>query len=116
MTRSLYRSALRATRTALDPPLERNGRTVTEVVGTVTWTAMPGTRIGPGEFLEFPLSLGPLPTDTELLLLPATQAYDDGEVVAWNEPPAADGAEPEHPAPAVALAPAATEGGAGGRA
>ena len=45
----------------LNPPVERYGRTITEAVNTVTWTAEPGTRIGPGEFADFPLSLGPLP-------------------------------------------------------
>lgn len=92
----------------LNPPVERNGRTITETVRTVTWTADPGARIGPGEFLEFPLSLGPLPTDTDRLVLPAVQTYDDGEVVAWNEPPV-EGAEPQRPAPVVALVPAVEE-------
>ncbi|OZM82374.1 YcnI family protein [Pseudonocardia sp. MH-G8] len=87
----------------LDPPIERHGRTITEAVRTVTWTADPGVRIGPGEFAEFPLSLGPMPTDTDQVLLPAVQTYDDGEVVAWDQPPAADGSEPERPAPSVTL-------------
>lgn len=91
------------TTAALNPPIERAGRTVSEAVRTVTWTADPGTRIGPGEFAEFPLSLGPLPTDTDQIMLPAVQTYDDGEVVAWDQPPAADGSEPERPAPTVAL-------------
>lgn len=95
----------------LNPPIERNGRTITEAVRTVTWTADPGTRIGPGEFVEFPLSLGPLPTDTDQLVLPAVQTYDDGEVVAWDQP-RTDGAEPERPAPVVTLVPAAEEGAA----
>ena len=89
----------------LNPPVERNGRTITEAVSTVTWTADPGTRIGPGEFADFPLSLGPLP-EVDRLVLPAVQTYDDGEVVAWDQPPAADGSEPERPAPAVTLTPA----------
>jgi uncharacterized protein YcnI len=93
----------------LNPPIEREGRTITEAVRTVTWTANPGTRIGPGEFLEFPLSLGPLPTDTDLLVLPAVQTYDDGEVVAWDQPPT-DGPESERPAPVVKLVPAAEPG------
>jgi periplasmic copper chaperone A len=96
-------------KTPLNPPVEVNGRTLTEVVTSVTWTADPGTRIGPGEFAEFPLSLGPLPTGVDQLVLPAVQTYDDGEVVAWDQPPAADGSEPERPAPVVALTPASDE-------
>jgi periplasmic copper chaperone A len=93
------------TKAPLNPPIERNGRTITEAVDTVTWTADPGTRIAPGEFADFPLSLGPLPTDTDQLVLPAVQTYDNGEVVAWDQPPGADGSEPERPAPTVALTP-----------
>jgi periplasmic copper chaperone A len=88
----------------LTQPLEVHGRTITEAVRTVTWTAAPGTRIGPGEFVEFPLSLGPLPTDTDVLVIPAVQTYDDGEVVAWDQPPT-DGPESERPAPTVRLTP-----------
>jgi len=88
------------------PPLERNGRTYAESVSTITWTAQPGVRIDPGEFTEFPISLGPLPTDVDALALPATQTYDSGEVVAWDQPADPDGSEPERPAPTVALAPA----------
>lgn len=89
----------------VNPPVESHGRTITEAVRTVTWTADPGVRIGPGEFVDFPLSLGPLPTETDQLVLPAVQTYDDGEVVAWDQPPAADGSEPERPAPSVTLTP-----------
>ena len=56
------------TKVPLNPPVERNGRTFTEAVSTVTWTADPGTRIGPGEFADFPLSLGPLPEVDQLVL------------------------------------------------
>jgi periplasmic copper chaperone A len=91
------------TKTALNPPVQVDGRSVAEAVSTVTWRADPGTRIGPGEFVDFPLSLGPLPTGVDRLVLPAVQTYDDGEVVAWDEPPTADGSEPEHPAPVITL-------------
>ena len=98
------------TKIPLNPPVERNGRTLTEAISTVTWTADPGTRIGPGEFADFPLSLGPLP-EVDRLVLPAVQTYDDGEVVAWDQAPTPDGAEPERPAPAVSLSPAAVPPG-----
>ena len=98
------------TKVPLNPPVERNGRTLTEAINTVTWTADPGTRIGPGEFADFPLSLGPLP-EVDRLVLPAVQTYDDGEVVAWDQAPTPDGAEPERPAPAVSLSPAAVPPG-----
>ena len=45
---------------------------------------------------EFDVSAGPLPEDTDRLVLPAVQTSNSGEVVARGAPPA-EGAEPEHP-------------------
>ncbi|MCK2245158.1 MULTISPECIES: YcnI family protein [unclassified Crossiella] len=78
-----------------------------DVVSTITWQADQGVRINPDEFAEFEVSLGKLPTNTDQLLLPATQTYDDGKVVKWDAPPAANGQEPDHPAPALKLTAAA---------
>lgn len=64
--------------------------------------------IGPGEFQLFDVSVGPLPKSPTTLLFKALQTYSDGEIVRWIDPPAAAGApRPEHPAPAVTVAPAA---------
>ncbi|KAA2252251.1 YcnI family protein [Solihabitans fulvus] len=87
----------------VQPVSDDDGRTITERVATVTWQAQPGTRIAPGEFTEFEMSVGPLPTDADQLLFPAVQTYDDGSTVHWDQPPAKGGPEPEHPAPAVTL-------------
>ena len=97
----------------LNPPVQDDGRTITEAVGSVTWTAAPGTRIEPGQFLDFPLSLGPMPDDVDQLVFPASQTYSDGEVVNWSEPMGPNGAEPEHPAPVVTLTAPAAGGGHG---
>jgi uncharacterized protein YcnI len=98
------------TEAPLNPPVRSGERMLDKAVRTVTWSADPGTRIGPGEYLDFPLSLGPLPTGVDELVLPAVQTYDDGEVVSWDQPMNADGSEPERPAPSVALDPAAAGG------
>lgn len=96
------------TQVTLNPPVQSGGRTITQAVGTITWTAAPGNRIGPGQYLDFPVSVGPLPSDVDSIMLPASQTYDDGKVVDWNQPAAAAGAaEPEHPAPVVKLTAAA---------
>ena len=89
----------------LNPPLkDDDGNAITKTVGSVTFKANPGTRIGPGQYMDFPLSLGPFPTDVDVLQMPAAQTYDNGKVVNWADPPNADGSEPEHPAPSVTLA------------
>lgn len=94
------------TKVTLDEPIKVHGAEVKEAVATVTWTATAGTRINPGEFGEFELSVGPLP-ETDQLVLPTIQTYDNGVVAAWDAPPPEEGGEePEHPAPAIALAPA----------
>jgi len=94
------------TKVALDKPIKVHDTEITEAVSTVIWTASAGTRVNPGEFQEFELSAGPLP-ETDQLVIPAIQTYDDGTVVAWDAPPAKEGAEePEHPAPVIALEPA----------
>jgi uncharacterized protein YcnI len=76
---------------------------------SVTWTANPGSEVGPGQFQQFLLSAGPLP-EQETVSFPATQTYTDGEVVDWNEPMTEDGSEPELPAPTLTLAAASGDG------
>ena len=81
-----------------------DGNAITKTVGSVTFKANPGTRIGPGQYMDFPLSLGPFPADVDVLQMPAAQTYDNGKVVNVADPPNADRSEPEHPAPSVTLA------------
>ncbi|MCW2569360.1 MAG: nuclear export factor, partial [Mycobacterium sp.] len=86
----------------------------TEAPATVTFTAAKGVAIGPGQFDEFELSGGPLPSSARQLTLPTTQYYSDGTVVSWDQPSADGKAEPEHPAPVLALAAdTATDGHSG---
>ncbi|MQA15674.1 MAG: DUF1775 domain-containing protein [Pseudonocardiaceae bacterium] len=80
-----------------------------QAVRTITWTAQPGVRIAPDQYQEFEISAGPLPADTERLVMPTVQTYASGEVVAWDDPPT-QGGEPEHPAPVVELLPPGNEG------
>lgn len=92
----------------LPAPVSVEGTTVTKAPRTVTWQAQPGTRIEPGQYQDFDISVGPLPA-AGIVLLPATQTYSDGTVVTWDQPTPAGGTEPEHPAPElVVTAPAST--------
>jgi uncharacterized protein YcnI len=68
---------------------------------SVTWTAAPGTGIGADQFALFRISVK-LPDDPTVSL-PATQTYSDGTVVKWDQPTPPGGAEPEYPAPQLAL-------------
>lgn len=95
-------------RRPVDPPLEAHGVQLTEAVSRITWTATGDAGIKPGEFLEFPVSMGPLPT-TDQMVFKALQTYSDGTVVRWIEEPPADGGEVESPAPVLKLTPAAED-------
>src|SRR5919106_5350513 len=96
-------------RERLPEPIDVGGFTLDEVVTAVTWTAEEGVQIGPDQFDEFAISVGPLPEPGDYPL-PAEQIYSDGEVVAW-----ADGPDRRPPAPALtAPAPRGAQQGGGG--
>jgi uncharacterized protein YcnI len=90
-------------RRAVNPPLEVHGSQISEVVSKITWTAAAGGGVKPGEFVEFPVSMGPLP-EVDQMIFKSLQTYSDGNIVRWIDEPVADGQEePENPAPVLAL-------------
>jgi uncharacterized protein YcnI len=98
-------------RRTLDEPVDAEGTEITEVVESITWTGGP---VNPGEFQEFPVSVGPLPSDVDSLTFPAVQTYESGEEVRWIEEATEGGEEPEHPVPTLTLLPAAEDEHGGG--
>ncbi|HEU5026300.1 MAG TPA: YcnI family protein [Spirillospora sp.] len=87
---------------ALPKPIKTEGGELTKAVTQITWS---GGRIAPGQFQEFDVSLGPLPTDTDTMMFKADQTYSDGQVVKWEQDPGDGSSEPEHPAPTLRLTP-----------
>ena len=103
----------KVTQAALPEPVEVHGTTVTEAPASIEWTADDAdAAIAPGEFLRFTVSAGAVPDGVEQLVLPATQTYSDGEVVAWDQEASGD-EEPELPAPVLQVVPASADGGHG---
>ncbi|HEY2203286.1 MAG TPA: YcnI family protein [Pseudonocardia sp.] len=100
-------------KTALPTPIKTDDGEVTQAVSKVTWT---GGQIGPNQFVDFNLLLGPLPTNTDQLVFKTVQTYSNGDVVRWIENRTPGGEEPEHPAPTLTLTPATGEGHHGGSA
>lgn len=99
------------TKRHLDTPLvDDDGNKIEDVVSLITWTAAPGNEIKPGEFMEFPISMGPLPDKADSLVFKANQTYSSGEVVRWIETEEQGKPEPEHPAPTVTLVDAKASG------
>lgn len=91
----------KVTTTKLPKPVDG----IDEAVSRITWT---GGKIKPGEFQLFDVSAGPMPKNTGSIAFAAEQTYSNGKVVKWDDPPKPNGAEPEHPAPAIKLTPTAS--------
>jgi uncharacterized protein YcnI len=99
--------------TKLATPIKTDDGTVTDAVTKITWTASSAdTAIKPGQFQEFPVSLGPLPK-TDKLVFKVLQTYSDGNIVRWIDDTVEGQPEPEHPAPVLKLAGATNDTGAG---
>lgn len=98
-----------ATKSKLDKPIKSDDGEVTEAVTKIVWKAdSPDTAVQVGQFQEFDVSVGPLP-EVDKIVFKVLQTYSDGDVVRWIEEPAADGKEPDHPAPTLKLAKAASD-------
>jgi periplasmic copper chaperone A len=97
-------------RSTLATPIEVHGSSVTEAVSKITWTAAAGGGVKPGEFQEFPVSLGPLP-EVDQMVFKALQTYSDGAVARWIEEPVNGQAAEQDPAPVLRLAPASSTDG-----
>ncbi|GIH14212.1 YcnI family copper-binding membrane protein [Rugosimonospora africana] len=97
----------------LPKPITTDDGEVTEAVTEITWTATSAdTAIKPGQFQEFPVSLGPLPK-TGSIAFKVLQTYSDGNIVRWIEVPTPGQAEPENPAPVLTLTTASSDSAAG---
>ncbi len=88
----------------LNPPVTQGNVQIKSYVSAVIWTANDGG-IPPEQYDTFTVQVA-IP-DAGTLSIPAYQGYSDGTNVAWADPANADGSEPAHPAPTVAVAPAA---------
>ncbi|MFJ4591607.1 MULTISPECIES: YcnI family protein [unclassified Kitasatospora] len=91
----------------LDKPIKVHGSDVNEAVSKITWTADAGTKIAPGQFQEFRVSIGPLPSDADSMVFKTLQTYDNGDIVRWIDESKDGQPEPAHPAPVLKLTKAA---------
>lgn len=89
------------------PIKDDDGNEVTSAAGEIVWTAnSTADGIAPGQFNQFPVQMGPLPT-TGSVSFKAVQTYSDGTVVRWIDQTVAGQPEPDHPAPVLTLTPTA---------
>jgi uncharacterized protein YcnI len=95
------------TKYKLAKPITTDDGQVTDAVSQITWT---GGKIAPGQFQQFPVAIGPVPSDTGQLTFKALQTYDNNQVVRWIDVSAPGSPEPAHPAPTLTLTNAAGDG------
>ena len=89
----------------LAKPIKNHDSEITEAVAKIVWTANATSAVGPGQFQEFDISVGPVPEVTQIIFK-ALQTYSDGDIVRWIEEPK-EGAELERPAPVLKVLPKA---------
>src|SRR3954453_6737104 len=100
------------TKSKLATPISSDDGPITDAVSQITWTASsPATAVKPGEYQEFGVSAGPLPTSTAISFK-ALQTYSDGSVVRWIDTQTPGDPEAEHPAPTLSLTPEAADAAA----
>jgi uncharacterized protein YcnI len=82
----------------LPVPISTDDGEVAAAVATITWS---GGRIAPGEYQDFAILAGPIPSGAKTLPFKAVQTYSNGEVVRWIERRGPGEPEPAHPAPVL---------------
>ncbi|MDI5971454.1 YcnI family protein [Streptomyces sp. SL13] len=88
------------TKVKLAKPLTTDDGQVTEAVSSITWS---GGHLAPGQFQQFPVSMGPLPANAGSLTFKALQTYGKNQIVRWIDIARPGAAEPAHPAPTLTL-------------
>jgi uncharacterized protein YcnI len=96
----------KVTDTRLKTPIKTDDGEITDAVSHIVWT---GGKIQPGQYQDFTLAFGQLPSDAKQLVFKALQTYSDGKVVRWIEGRQPGQPEPENPAPVLKLTAAAAD-------
>ncbi|MCD9879936.1 YcnI family copper-binding membrane protein [Streptomyces guryensis] len=93
--------------THLKTPIKTDDGDITSAVSEIVWT---GGGIAPGNYQDFTVAFGQLPSGTDQLAFKALQTYSDGKIVRWIEQQQSGQPEPDNPAPTLKLTPAAASG------
>lgn len=91
--------SVKVTKAKLAKPIQTDDGPIDEEVRRITFTGHgPNGRIGPGQFMDFPLSVGIPGNAGDKLTFKAIQTYSNGEIVRWIGAPDSD-----TPAPIVTV-------------
>jgi uncharacterized protein YcnI len=94
----------------LSTPIQTDDGPVSQVLTDVTWTASSGG-ISPGQYEDFVVAAGSVPSHAGAVVFKALQTYSTGEIVRWIELATAQDPHPQSPAPVLTL----TSGAGGSR-
>jgi uncharacterized protein YcnI len=101
---------VKVTKHKLAKPIQTDDGPIDEEVQRITFTGHgKNGKIGPGQFMDFPLSVQIPGKPGDKLTFKALQTYSNGEVVRWIGAP-----DSETPAPVVTVTKAAAGGGTAG--
>ncbi|MGG2464042.1 YcnI family protein [Streptomyces sp. RGM 3693] len=92
--------------TRLKTPIKTDDGDITTAVSEIIWT---GGKIDPGNYQDFTVAFGQLPTGASQLAFKALQTYSEGKIVRWIEAKRPGQPEPENPAPVLKLTAAAPD-------
>ncbi|MFI7402561.1 YcnI family protein [Streptomyces sp. NPDC049541] len=95
----------RVKNTHLKTPIKTDDGDITSAVSEIVWT---GGGIAPGDYQDFTVAFGQLPSGTGQLAFKTLQSYSDGRIVRWIEEQQPGRPEPENPAPTLKLTAATT--------
>jgi uncharacterized protein YcnI len=82
----------------LKVPIKTQHGELAAAVDTITWE---GGSIAPGEYQDFAILAGPIPSGAKQLVFKAVQTYANGEIVRWIDLRHPGEAEPARPAPVL---------------
>jgi uncharacterized protein YcnI len=89
----------------LATPVRTDDGSVSQVVSDITWTATAGG-ITPGQYEDFAVAAGQVPSTPGPVVFKSLQTYSSGEVVRWIETASSQDPDPQSPAPVLTLTPA----------
>jgi uncharacterized protein YcnI len=86
----------------LAKPVQTDDGPVSQIVTDVTWTAT-GGGIAPGQYEDFEVAAGLVPSHAGQLVFKALQTYSSGEIVRWIQLATSQDPKPDSPAPILTL-------------
>jgi uncharacterized protein YcnI len=86
--------------TTLSSPVRTDDGPVSQVVSDITWTAT-ASGIAPGQYQDFDVAAGQIPSESGEVVFKSLQTYSSGEIVRWIQVASPQDPRPDSPAPVL---------------